>query len=65
MYATFDCTSTDCLNCMSGDPGDPLGADLDNPGCVCDPAFGGTCETTKPGLSGPYGPGAIVVAGPV
>jgi hypothetical protein len=62
MYATFDCTSTDCMNCLTGDPvNDPLGADLDNPGCACEPngVFTGTCNTSKPGLGGPYGPGAL------
>lgn len=59
IYATFDCTSTDCLNCVTGNPDDPLGADPSS-GCACDITFGsGTCETHKPGLGGPYGPGAL------
>lgn len=67
MYATFDCTSTDCMNCLSGDASDPLGADMSNPGCACEVvggAFNGVCDTAMPGTGGPYGPGAIVVAAP-
>jgi len=64
MYASFDCISTFCMDCLSSD--DALGAntDLENPHCVCNPNLGvggqGECTTTKPGLGGPYGPGAIV-----
>jgi hypothetical protein len=68
IYATFDCTSFSCMDCISSD--DPLGAgtSLEEPSCVCNPNLGasasGECTTTKPGLGGPYGPGEIVVQTP-
>jgi hypothetical protein len=63
MFATFDCTSTDCLFCISGNPDDPLGTDPDS-GCVCDQtgAFSGKCEKVKPG-SLSYRPPQIVIPG--
>jgi len=70
IYATFDCTSFSCMDCISSDPDDPLGAgtNLENPSCVCNPNMGvgggGECTTTKPGLGGPYGPAEIVVQTP-
>lgn len=59
MFAAFDCTSTDCVACDSGNPADPMGTDP-NSGCACS-AGGGQCQQTKPGLGGPYGPRDLVV----
>ena len=56
MFATFDCTSTDCLFCESGNPNDPMGADP-NSGCAC--TDGGSCQKVAPG-SLSYGPQQIV-----
>jgi hypothetical protein len=65
MFATFDCTSSDCLFCEASDTSDPLGGDPNND-CACTQtgSLAGVCTKTRPGLGGPYGPGAIVVAGP-
>jgi len=70
IFATFDCTSFACMDCISSDPSDPLGAgtNLEQPSCVCNPDLAssaqGECTTTKPGLGGPYGAGEIVVQPP-
>jgi hypothetical protein len=61
MFATFDCTSTDCLFCVSGDQNDPLGADPQS-GCGCDQgtgSFAGTCTSVRPGTLS-YGPLQII-----
>jgi hypothetical protein len=57
------------MNCLTGNPGDPLGANPDS-GCACErigdgggPLTGG-CTTARPGTGGPYEPGDIVVAAP-
>lgn len=60
MYPTFDCTSTDCMDCRAGVDISTL--NLSQPKCVC--ADSGTCKTTKPGLGGPYGPGDVVIQAP-
>jgi hypothetical protein len=64
MFATFDCTSTDCLFCVSGDQNDPLGSDPQS-GCACDQgtgSFAGTCTSVRPGTLS-YGPAQIVTPG--
>jgi hypothetical protein len=61
MFATFDCTSTDCLFCESGNPADPLGTNPDS-GCACNQgtgAFAGTCAKARPG-SLSYEPAQII-----
>ena len=58
MFATFDCTSSDCLFCESGNPNDPLGADPDS-GCACSENTGGSCLSVRPG-SLSYGPQQIL-----
>jgi hypothetical protein len=64
MFATFDCTSTSCFACDSGNPADPLGTDP-NSGCVCgDGASGGQCTKVAPGMGGPYGTGDLVILTP-
>ena len=63
IYATFDCTSTDCLACDSGNPSDPMGTDP-NSGCVCSDGASGQCTKTAPGLGGPYGAGELVILTP-
>ena len=64
MFATFDCTSTDCLFCESADQNDPLGADP-NSGCACNQgtgSFAGTCQSARPGTLS-YGPQQILTPG--
>jgi len=63
MFATFDCTSTSCFACDSGNAADPMGTDP-NSGCVCSDGASGQCTKTAPGLGGPYGPGELVVLTP-
>lgn len=64
MFATFDCTSTGCLTCDSGNPNDPMGVDP-NSGCICNDPGGsggsGGCLQAKPGLGGPYGVPELVI----
>ena len=64
MFATFDCTSSDCLFCESADQNDPLGADPES-GCACNQgtgSFAGTCQSARPGTLS-YGPLQIVTPG--
>jgi hypothetical protein len=57
------------MNCLTGNPGDPLGADPDS-GCACERIgdgghpLTGACTTARPGTGGRYEPGDIVVAAP-
>lgn len=68
IYATFDCTSFSCMDCLSSDDALGAGTSLEEPQCVCNPDLGssaqGECTTTKPGLGGPYGPAEIVFETP-
>ena len=64
MFATFDCTSSDCLFCESGDQNDPLGTDPQS-GCACnqgDGSFAGACQSARPGTFS-YGPQQILTPG--
>ena len=64
MFATFDCTSSDCLFCESGNQNDPLGTDPDS-GCACNQgtgSFAGTCTSARPGTLS-YGPPQIITPG--
>ena len=64
MFATFDCTSSDCLFCVSGNQDDPLGSDPES-GCACDQgtgSFAGKCESVRPGTLS-YTPPQIVTPG--
>jgi hypothetical protein len=63
MFATFDCTSTDCLFCESDNPSDPLGAQSTS-GCMCTQtgALAGVCEKARPG-SLSYEPAQIITPG--
>lgn len=68
LYATFDCTSATCMDCVASDgTGSGVGS-LEEPYCVCSPVAGsagqGECTTNKPGTGGPYGVGAIVIQAP-
>jgi hypothetical protein len=63
MFATFDCTSTSCFACDSGNPSDPMGTNP-NSGCICSDGASGQCTKTAPGLGGPYGPGELVILAP-
>jgi len=62
MFATFDCTSTSCAACDSGNPNDPMGTNP-NSGCACNDG-GGQCQQTAPGMGGPYGSGDLVILTP-
>ena len=62
MFATFDCTSTSCAACDSGNPADPMGTNP-NSGCACNDG-GGQCQQTAPGMGGPYGSGDLVILTP-
>ena len=61
MFATFDCTSTSCAFCDSGNPLDPMGTDP-NSSCACSDGGSG-CQKVGPGMGGPYGPGDLVILG--
>jgi hypothetical protein len=64
MFATFDCTSSDCLFCVSGNQEDPLGTDPDS-GCACDQgtgSFAGKCDKIRPGTF-TYPPQQIITPG--
>jgi len=63
MFATFDCTSYDCMSCDSSNPLDDPQGTQSGTHCVCRDATGGTCNTVAPGTAGPYGPGALVTLG--
>jgi len=63
MFATFDCTSTSCFACDSGNPADPMGTSP-NSGCVCSDGASGQCQQTAPGMGGPYGAGDLVILTP-
>jgi hypothetical protein len=70
MFATFDCTSYDCMSCDSANAfDDPQGTGNNGPYhpgngsyCVCRDSSG-VCNTVRPGTAGPYGAGDLVVLG--